>query len=257
MDNPWQSPEAPLEPQDPPSGPVIPYEEPGKGLGWRLGETLRMILRDPSEAGRRLAATKSVAPAMACFLWLGLPMQWLAHLITVPASIAQQGQANRWVFDLMRVPPPPPPTPEQLALATTFSWIWAVLSPIGIAIGILLMGCCAHLGLWVFKGLETRRGMETTFRALLYGSAATQWVDLPMALLAYIPGFGMKMPHQLLALGVGLGVLSFRGVVIAHAHGARTWKGVLGVLLVPVVLMLLAACCLGGILGAMSGMAGR
>lgn len=257
MDNPWQTPEAPLEPESTPTGAVIPYEEPGKALGWRLGETLGMILRDPAEAGRRIAASRALTPAITCFLWLGLSMQWLAALVQIPANLAQQEQGNRWVFELFRMPPPPPPSAEQMALATTFTWVGAAMAPLFIALWILLMGCCAHLGLWVFKGLSERRGMETTFRAMLYGYAATNWVDLPMAFLAYVPAFGMRLPHQLLAVGVGLGVLSFKGMVVAHAHGAPTWKGVLGVLLIPVVLFLLCACCLGALVGVMAGGAGR
>lgn len=249
MENPWQTPDAPLEAEPQDGAPRMPFEEPGRPLLRRIRDSISLILRVPEEAGHRLGASKAVGPAVAFFAWVGLPLQWLTQAITV-AGTPQDPAQNEALLRLFHLPVQPAPTPEQLALTRTFAWVGVAMAPVAMAIGLLLMGLLAHAGLWIVQGLSQRRGMEVTFRALLYASAATSWVGFLNAFLVFVPGF--RLPHQILSIGLGLGVLTFQGLVLGHAHGERPWKGVLGLFL-P---LLLLACLCGCGLALAAAMAG-
>lgn len=240
MENPWQIPGAPLEAEPPQgAGPRMPFEEPGQPLLRRILQTASMVLRAPEDAGRRLGASKAVAPAVAFFAWLGLPLQWLTQAITV-AGTPQDPAQNEALLRFLHLPAQPTPSPEQLAMARTFAWVGVAMAPLAMAIGILLMGLVAHAGLWMVRGLSQGRGLEVTFRALLYTSASTAWVGFLNAFFVFVPG--VHLLHQLLSIGLGLGVLTFQGLVLGHAHGERPWKGVLGLFLPLVLLACLCGC---------------
>lgn len=117
------------------------------------------------------------------------------------------------------------------------------LAPLTFAIGLLLAGLLAHLGLWMVKGLEEKRGLETTYRSLLYVGGATAWVGFLNAFGVLLPG-AVHPIHQLFGFALALGILTFQGMVLAHAHGLRPWKGVVAIFLPWVIL----ACCLGACL---------
>lgn len=232
--------------------PRLPWETPGPWAG-RAWATVRMILQDPPEAGARLGARKVLGPAIAFAALVGLPFQWLSQALGALWTPLDGGGANAIFLKALGQPLPPPPSPEQLALARVFLGVQVALAPLLVALGVLIMGLLAHGGLWMLRGLERERGLETTYRSLLYVGAATAWVG-------FLSIFGLKLPesllglHLLVNLALGLGVLTFQGIVLAHAHGTQTWRGVLAVFLPLVILFCcLAACLVPAALAAKAG----
>lgn len=253
MENPWQTPEAPLEQEPAPGADLMPYEVKTDPFSARLWNTLTLVLRDPMEAGRRLGGTKALGPAMSYFACLGLSLQWLGQIITALGSKADQSQ-NEMFASLFHLPPPPAPTPEQQALQRTMLWVGVLMGPFFLALGALIMGLLAHVGMWMLGGLSAKRGLEVTFRTMLYVTASTAWLNALMAFGVFIPGPGGRVAHLLLTMGIGLCISVLAGITLAHAHGERPWKGILGVILPYVILACLCGCCVGVIVGMMGKM---
>ncbi len=244
-ENPYQAPGAPLEAPPAPeaAGPVLPWEDRAQGGAFaRALATVRLILGNPEEAGHRIPPSKALGPAIAFFALAALPFQWMAQGLTV-AFTPLDGSANAWFFKALHLPVPPPPAAEQMAFTKVIVWTGVAMAPLTFAIGMLIAGLLAHVGLWMMKGLDEKRGLETTYRSLLYGGGATAWVGL-------LSAFGILLPralhplHQLFGFALALGVLTFQGMVLGHAHGLRPWKGVVAIFLPWVIL----GCCLGACL---------
>jgi hypothetical protein len=100
------------------------------------------------------------------------------------------------------------------------------------------------------QGLTERRGLEVTFRTLLYAAAATSWLGFLNAFLVFIPGPGFHIIHQVLSVGLSLGVITFQGLVLGHAHGVKPWKGVVGMLLPMALILCTCACLLASVMAA-------
>ncbi len=253
QNNPWQSPDAPLEQEPALPEKVMPFEEKGRPLFPRVWETVTLILQDAAEAGRRLGAIKTLGPAMAFFACVGLPLQWLGQIITALGMPLDQPQ-NEWVFRALHLPPPPPPTPEAIAMGRMMVWVTVVIAPIIMALGLLLMGLLAHLGMWMLGATKQGKGLEVTFRSVLYVTAATSWIHILTAAVLFIPGIGARMLQPLLGFGLGMGVLTFQGLVLAHAHDERPWKGILGIFLPYLILACICGGCLAGAVGMTKGL---
>ncbi|HJV90485.1 MAG TPA: YIP1 family protein [Holophagaceae bacterium] len=244
-ENPYRSPEAPLDPPEAPEpgGRLLPWEEPSTGGALaRAWATARDILRDPEEAGRRIAPSRAVGKAIAFFALAALPFQWAGQALAV-AFTPLDGSGNEWFFKALHLPVPPPPGPEQMAFAKVMVWVGVAMAPLTFALGLLLSGLLAHAGLWMVKGLEGQRGLETTYRSILYAGGATAWVGFLNAFGVFLPR-GIHPVHQLFSLALALGILTFQGMVLGHAHGLRPWRGVAAIFLPWVIL----GCCLGALL---------
>jgi hypothetical protein len=244
-ENPYQAPEAPLEVPPTPehAGPGLPWEDRSQGGAFaRAFATVRLILANPEEAGLRIARSKAVGASIAFFALAGLPFQWVTQALTATHT-PLDGSGNAWLFKALHLPVPPPPAPEQLGFAKVIMWAGVAMAPLTFAIGMLIAGLLAHLGLWMVKGLEAKRGLEVTYRSLLYVGGATAWVG-------FLSAFGVLLPkavhpiHQLFGFALALGILTFQGMVLGHAHGLKPWKGVLAIF-VP---WLILGCCLGACL---------
>ncbi len=244
-ENPYQAPEAPVEAPQPadPAGNGLPWEDRAQGGAVaRAVATVRLILANPEDAGQRIARSKAVGTAIAFFALAGLPFQWVTQALTAGFT-PLDGSGNAWFFKALHLPVPPPPGPEQAGFAKVILWAGVALAPLTFALGMLLAGLLAHLGLWMVKGLEEKRGLETTYRSLLYVGGATAWVGFLNAFGVFLPG-AIHPIHQLFSFALAMGILTFQGMVLAHAHGLRPWKGVLGIFLPWLIL----GCCLGACL---------
>lgn len=247
--------DTPLLPPDPlPEAPGLPWEAPGPLLP-RAWATLKVILQDPAGAGARLGARKALLPALTFAAWVGLPFRVLEQVLVVLWT-PLDGGVQMALLRKAGLPVPPPPTPEQLEMARTLRGVQGVvavaLAPFLLVLGYLLVGLLAHGGLWLFRGASRERGLEATFRSVIFVGAATAWV------WCLVPA-GLLLPESLQGLylvanlGLTLGVMSYQGLVLAHAHGTEPWRGICGVLVPWVALF----CCLGACLGAALGAAGR
>ena len=252
-ENPYAPPTAPTEgPELPIAGDPLPWEGSGSWTT-RAWETLRLLLQAPPEAGQRLAARKVLGPAITFAALVGLPFQWVGQVLAALWTPLEGGGGNAAFLKMLGLPQPPPPSPEQLAMAKGILWVQVALTPLLVALGVTIMGLLAHGGLWMVRGLGSNRGLEVSFRTVLYVSAATAWVG-------FLGVFGLLLPpplqafHLLLSLALGLGVFTFQGIVLAHAHGVAPWRGILGVFLPWVLLGCCMAACLAPM--AMMGKAG-
>lgn len=248
-ENPYSPPTAsPEAPEPPATGPLIPWEAPGGPVA-RAWATVRMILQDPQEAGARVGARKALGPAIGFAALVGLPFKLLEQILVVLWT-PLDGGIQAAMLRKAGFPLPPAPTGEQLEAARDLHRVQGavavILAPVFLAIGIVLFGLIAHAGLWMFRGLERKAGLEVTLRTLLYVGGATAWVWclLPFGLLLPESAQGL---YILVNLGLSLGLLSYHGRVLAHAHGVEPWRGICGVL-VPVVGLF---CCLGACLASM------
>jgi len=99
-----------------------------------------------------------------------------------------------------------------------------------------------HGCLWMLGGLKGRKGLRATLvaeaEALTVGS-----LGAAVGLLGLVPVVGWVLTLPLAAVGVWFWVL--RGFALAAWHGCPVWKGVVATVLHAV----LAACCLGAIVG--------
>ncbi len=246
-ENPYQAPGASLEGPEPPSpeaeGPLLPWEVPSEGGALaRALATVRLMLGAPEEAGTRLARSRAVGKAGTYYALAGLPFQWVAQVV-MAAGASRDAQTNAWMFRFFHLPEPPPPTPEQAALQKVIVWVTAALTPFLAAIGIVIAGLVAHAGLWMVKGLAEKRGLETTFRVILYMIGSTAWLGLVNSLGVFLPPAAQPF-HALLSGGVGLGILTYQGMVLGYAHGIKPGRGVLAVFMPLIIAFCCAAACL-------------
>ncbi len=255
-ENPYAPPNAPSEGNEPAAPTAgLPWEQPGP-WGPRAWATVRLILHSPPEAGARLGARKALGPAVAFAALVGLPFKLIEQVLVVLWT-PLDGGIQAALMRKMGLPLPPPPTGEQLEAAGNLHQIQAVLavalSPIFLAIGILLFGLMAHVGLWMFRGLEEKRGLEVTYRSLLFVGAATAWA------WCFAP-FGLLLPESLQMIylvastGLTFGLLSYQGLVLAHAHGVKPWQGICAVL-VPFlgIFCCLSICAAAAIMASKAG----
>ncbi len=244
-DNPYLPPQAELSPPPTPDqGPLVPWEDKltYPDLWTRILETGRLMLR-PSDAGRALGASTRVAPAVGFLALVGLPALWLVQIVVALVGPLDAGAKFSEVFGL----PPTPAAPAGMeSFQRTVSLVVALLMPIFIALGVAILGGINHLGLWMLRGLRARRGIDVTFRALLYPVALFQLVGAWVGFWVFLP----PIPGLVL-LGLSLvwwlGTTVYEGILLARAHDTDTWRGILGVLLIP----LLLGCCCGGALFAL------
>jgi hypothetical protein len=153
-----------------------------------------------------------------------------------------------WVFRWFHLPEPPPPSAQQVAFQKIFGWIQVAAYPLLIAMGFLLFGALVHGGLWLLRGLRHGRGIEVTYRTLLYLGGALSWLGLINATGAFLPG-GAFWAHQAFSLALGLGFLTYHGILLAEGHGVERWRGILGIFLPGILLCVVCTCCLA-VLGA-------
>lgn len=224
--------------------PIVPlaWEAPEShpGLLARAVATGQQLLGPPDRSGRALGSRRDLGPAVSFFSLAGLPCLWAG---AVSHFLAEQAHPERLakVAEAFRTAAPNPALARVLGLAQLVAY------PVLVAIGILVAGVLIHLGLWLTGALVGKRGIDVTFRGLLYLAGATGWLMLAFSLAAWLPT-GWLQWLQIPYLAVVLGVLTQLGRMLAHAHGAETWRGVLGVFLPCLV-----CCCL--CLGAL-GLAG-
>lgn len=98
-----------------------------------------------------------------------------------------------------------------------------------------------HLGLWLLRGLGTRRG----FRASLVADAEALKVGAlgaALALVGEVPGTGLGLTLLLLPVAVYFWIM--RGYALAAWHGCPPWKGVVATLLNVVLAVVLVGACL-------------
>lgn len=227
--------------------PLIPWEDSANYPGFleRVWATMQVMAR-PTEAGPSLGRHQRLSPAITYFLCVGLPLLWLVGILTALFGPANPGAA---LFEKFNIPQASP-APGMESVQKIIQVITAVVSPLFFAIMMAILGLINHAGLWLTRGLKTGRGVEVTYRALLYGfgtSSAVVWV---FNLWVFLP---MWVGLALLSLSViaGLGLYVWQGVLLAKAHETDTWRGVLGVFL-PWILL---TCCCCGAIGAIAGLA--
>lgn len=221
----------------------LAWEDPGfqGGLAAKVLATLRVLLRSPEQAGQALGGNGKIGSAIGFYALCGLPCQWVASAFVQSANLAHPDRMA-WVFRWFHLPEPAAPTAQQLAVQKVMGWAQLAAFPLLAALGILLMGALAHGGLWMARGLSKNKGIESTYRTLLYLAGALSWVGLINAAGAYLPG-GFFWAHQAFSLALGLGLFTYQGMVLAEVHQIERWRGVLGVFLPGVALCLLCLCC--------------
>ena len=225
----------------------LPWEDANNTEG-RVAKalaTVKALFGDPSEAGRAIGARAQVGPAVGFFAFLGLPCQWIA---TAMARWAQAGRPDQmaYVMRYFHLPEQPAPTAQQLAFQSTLGWFQVAAFPLIAAIGMLIFGALAHGGLWMVKGLRNGKGIEISYRTLLYASGAFGWIGLINAAGVFLPG-GAFWVHQAFSLALALGFITFQGMLLAEAHGVERWRGIVGVFLPGFILCCLCACCAGAL----------
>jgi hypothetical protein len=236
--NPYAPPDAPLEsPQPVYDGRLLPFEDKTNipGLFFRIKATFRVFWTDTELAGEGLGLRPDVAPAIAFYALAGMP-------VAIAAGVAQIFfPIQPWFLSLMGAPRPVAPT----GTALVFALIGVILAPLWLAIIFAIAGLLNHAGLWLVGGTQTRLGLPVTYRMLLYG-AATLAVPVSLAelALARLPG-SLGTLGQVVAFGAQLGIFFYQGVIFARAHRTDTWRGVLGLLMPPLLLGLLCGGCIG------------
>ena len=98
-----------------------------------------------------------------------------------------------------------------------------------------------HLGLWLLRGLKTRRGLRASLtadaEALKVGA-----VGAVLALAGDVPGTGLVLTLLLLPVAVYFWII--RGYALAAWHGCPPWKGIVATLLNVVLAVALVGFCL-------------
>ena len=228
------------EPSEPPSGGrPLPFEDPAGHPGFldRVGATVRLFWTDTAGAGEGLGSSSRIGPAIGFYALLGLPAIVLAGVTNIlwpvqPWFLAALGQ-------------PKPAAPEGSALVIGIFSI--LLAPAFIAVALALTGLLYHGGLWLVGGAKAQLGLPVTFRALLYSATA---LGVPVGLaelaLSRVPG-PLHILGSLLAIGAQLGIFFYQGVIFARAHRTDTWRGVLGMLMPILLLLLLCGGCFGAL----------
>lgn len=232
-----------MEPEMDTSATPLAWEDPAFE-GGRLAKgvaTARTLLGDPGQAGQALGIPAKMGFAIGFYALFGLPCQWLAAALVHVANM-ERPDRMAWVFEWFHLPAPPTPTAQQLAFQKIMGWGQVVAYPLIAALGILIMGGLAHLGLWMVRGLTKGKGIEVTYRTGLFLAGALSWVWLINVAGAFLPG-GLFWAHQAFSLALGLGILTYQGMVLAEAHGVERWRGILGVFLPGILLCLVCLCC--------------
>ncbi len=230
-------------PQDPPysvhGGRLLPFEDKVNipSLIVRISATFRVFWTDTALAGEGLGLRPDIAPAMAFYALVGLP-------VAVGAGVAQIFfPVQPWFMSLMHTPKPVVPS----GMALIFTMVGVLLAPLWIAVAFAVAGLLNHAGLWLVGGTRARLGLPVTYRALLYG-AATLVVPVSLAelVLNRLPGaFGAL--GQVISLGAQLGIFFYQGVIFARAHRTDTWRGVMGLLMPLLATVLICGGCLGAL----------
>ena len=247
-------PQQPVEDAAPPEdpGPLVPWEDRGRypALASRVAATIGLILKRPDEAGPALARG-GVGPAIAFCALTALPAQWLVQAIVQLGGATQAMQGEALAF--LHLPEPPAPTPEQLALQKIIAWVAVAAFPLTFALGMAFSGALMHFGLWMTRA--AKRGIEVSYRTILYANGALSWMSLLIALGVLLPG-ALRWITQIVGLAVGLGFFTYQGILLAKAHGAETWRGVVGVFLPILLLCVCAGCCIGVLAGGVAAASG-
>ena len=238
--NPFIAPEAPPDPPQPVNGGrFLPFEDKANipSLFVRISGTFRVFWTDTALAGEGLGLRPDIAPAMAFYALVGLP-------VAVVAGVAQIfSPVHPWFMSLMHAPKPAVPS----GMALIFTMMGVLLAPLWIAIAFAVAGLLNHAGLWMVGGTRAGLGLPVTYRTLLYG-AATLVVPVSLAELALnrLPGpFGTL--GQVISLGAQLGIFFYQGVIFARAHRTETWRGVMGLLMPLLATVLICGGCLGAL----------
>ncbi|HJW08842.1 MAG TPA: hypothetical protein VJ483_04360 [Holophagaceae bacterium] len=241
---PIQAPEAPR--------PLMPWEDRERfpSLGSRALATIGLILGRPDEAGPALAAG-TVGPAIAFCALLALPAQWITQAVVQLSGASQAMQTEAVAF--LHLPAMPEPTAEQLAMQRIVAWVAVAVFPLTFAVGMLVVGALMHAGLWMVRAAA--RGIEVTFRTVLYANGALSWMSLIITLGVLLPG-PVRWITQLIGLAVGLGFFTYQGILLAKAHGVETWRGIVGVFLPVLILGLCICCCVAMLAGGAAAAAG-
>ncbi len=234
-------PESPLEPTPVTfRGHPLPFEDKANVPGFfdRIARTYRVFWADPAAAGEGLAAQSNAGPAAIFYAIVGLPVVILVGLAQVFFPV------QLWFQSMLHTPKPA----AQEGLALIGGVIGVLLLPIFIALSFLLIGVLNHAGLWMVGGSKEKLGLGVTFRTVIYAAAT---LSAPIALaemfLQRLPGV-LGTGSQILTIGAQLGIFFYQGVIFARAHRTDTWRGVVGMLIPVLLLVLFCGGCIGGLL---------
>jgi len=242
-ENPFTPPQSDLEVEvQPTEGPLMPWEDRASyPLLWdRTLETVKVLLR-PSEAGARLGSTGSILPSLTFLALVGMPLAWISQFAV---GLYGSARAMQDIFKLFGIPAPAAPNPSMEPLQRLMQVLPAVFFPITMVISLAIWGLLVHGGLWLTRALQPGRGMEATFRTMIYSSSLmllgsclfNVWVFLPP-----LPGLIVLCVSTLLWVAFAF----YQGILLAKAHETQVWRGILG-LFAPWILFV---CCCGGLVG--------
>jgi len=248
-ENPFSPPQSDLEaPPSPGEGPLMPWEDriTYPALGDRIVQTVQTLLK-PSEAGPVLAGNRQILPSLTFIAVVGLPMPWLFQLI-----IGLIGPINpmQGILKLFGMPAPPAPDPSMQTMQRVMQIVGVVVFPLSMAMGLGIWGLLVHGGLWLTRALQPGRGLETTFRTLIYSSALmfmVSWIFNAWVFLPPIPALIVLSLSVLIWIGFAI----YQGILMAKAHETQLWRGILG-LFAPMILLV---CCCGGFVALIGGLA--
>jgi hypothetical protein len=249
--NPYEPPHAdlihPEQEQGPSDVPLVPWEDRTRIPGFldRILATAALMFR-PAQAGPSLGLHRRVGPAATYFAWVGLPLVWAVQIL---AAVVGPADPMAGIMELLGLPHQAPP-PEMASFQRTIQVAVSLFFPVSMALGMAMIGFVSHAGLWLVRALKPGRGLEATFRTLLYGYGTFNgilWIFNGWVFLPPILGMVVLGVSTLLSLAFFIQA----GVLLARAHGTEAWRGVLGILL-PWVLFV---CCCGLFIGALGGFA--
>ncbi len=249
--NPYEPPQSDLIHPDldrgPADVPLVPWEDKARLPGFldRVLATMKLMFR-PAEAGPSLGLHRRIGPAVSYFAWVGLPLVWAMQVF-----VAVFGPADPMagILDLLGLPRQAPP-PGMESFQRTMQVAVSLFFPVSMALGMAMIGFVSHAGLWLVKALRPGRGLEATFRTLLYGYGTFNgllWVFNVWVFLPPVLGIALLALSGLLSLAFFVQA----GVLLARAHDTAPWRGVLGVFL-PWILFV---CCCGLAIAALGGFA--
>jgi len=210
----------------------------------RITGTLKTLLQ-PSEAGKALGGYRSILPSLTFMAVVGLPLAWISQIIIVLFGPPNPMEGIQQLFGL---PAPPPPPPDMQSFQRVMQVLPVVLMPLSLAIGLGIWGLLVHGGLWATGALRPGRGLEATFRTLLYSSALMFLVSWAFNFWIFLPPITSLAVLALSTL-CWLGFAFYQGTLLAKAHETQVWRGILG-LFAPCIFFL---CCCGG-LGLLAGL---
>lgn len=239
--NPYRPPMADLEgPEIEPEGPVVPWEDPARfpALATRAIATFGILLR-PSEAGSAIGSGRRLGPPLTFYAAVGFPLLWLAQIL---AALLRAGASPPWMGHF-GLPQAPAPSPEAMGLQRTIALVGALAAPISMAFSLAITGAVTHAGLWMTRGLRAGKGIEVTYRCVLYAHGAIGLVSSLFALWPFLPLWPATLLFAAMIL-FWIGAAAYQGVLLAKAHGTETWRGVLGVFL-PWIIVSCCCACLG------------